>query len=100
MSKSLEVHEAGGGIHSTVAKTRAASEGELLAALLPRLRRMLEHGTTLAEAKSGYGLDAETEAKMLLAAEARGQWTRPSPRIWPLRRLYLVYNDVRVYSTL
>lgn len=66
----MEVHAAGGGIHFTVERTRAATEQELLESLLCRLRRMSRHGTTLAECKSGYGLDTATELKMLRVLEA------------------------------
>jgi len=66
----MEVHAAGGGIHFTVEKTRAASEAELVELLVPRLRRMLRAGTTTVECKSGYGLDTETELKMLRVLEA------------------------------
>jgi imidazolonepropionase len=62
-----EIAAAGGGILSTVRATRDATEDELVAAALPRLAEMLRCGTTTAEAKSGYGLDAPTEAKMLRA---------------------------------
>src|SRR5918911_1474559 len=51
-----EIAARGGGIRSTVRRTRAASEDELFRAALPRIQRMLEHGTTTIEAKSGYGL--------------------------------------------
>lgn len=61
----MDVHRAGGGIHFTVRHTRESSEEELLALLLPRLDRMLRAGTTVVEAKSGYGLDVESELKML-----------------------------------
>lgn len=61
----MEIMAAGGGIMSTVRRTRAASEEELTAEALPRLRRMLAHGTTTAEAKSGYGLTTADELKML-----------------------------------
>jgi imidazolonepropionase len=60
-----EIHAAGGGILSTVKATRAASEEQLLTLALPRLRRMLQHGTTSIEAKSGYGLSEEGEIKQL-----------------------------------
>jgi len=62
-----EIHAAGGGILSTVKATRAASEEQLVQLALPRLRRMLEHGTTSIEAKSGYGLTEEDEIKQLRA---------------------------------
>ena len=57
----------GGGIVSTVRATRAASEDELVDATRRRLEEMLACGTTTAEIKSGYGLDLETELKMLRA---------------------------------
>lgn len=63
-----EVARAGGGILSTVRATRAASEDELVAGALPRIDRMLASGVTTIEVKSGYGLDIETELKMLCAA--------------------------------
>ncbi|XP_071526582.1 probable imidazolonepropionase [Panulirus ornatus] len=65
----MEVHAAGGGINFTVEHTRAASEEDLLDLLLPRLHRMTRAGTTLVECKSGYGLDVETELKMLRVLE-------------------------------
>ena len=55
----------GGGIHATVRATRAGSEHELEAAVRRRLSAMLAHGTTTAEAKSGYGLTEEDELKAL-----------------------------------
>jgi imidazolonepropionase len=63
-----EIARAGGGILSTVRLTRAASEDDLVAATLPRLDRLIAEGVTTIEIKSGYGLDAETEARMLRAA--------------------------------
>ncbi len=64
----IEILEAGGGIHVTVEAVRAASEEQLLAGALARLRRMLALGTTTAEVKSGYGLRPEDELKMLRVA--------------------------------
>jgi imidazolonepropionase len=61
---------AGGGIVSTVAKTRAASEAELVEGALDRLDRLMAEGVTAIEIKSGYGLDLESELKMLRAARA------------------------------
>ena len=58
----------GGGILSTVATTRAASEAELAADATARARRMLAAGTTTAEVKSGYGLDVATEMTLLRVA--------------------------------
>ena len=61
----LEILAAGGGILSTVAKTRAASTRELVEAGLKRLDKMLACGTTTVEIKTGYGLDTDSELKML-----------------------------------
>uniref|UniRef100_A0A8C7YK68 Probable imidazolonepropionase n=1 Tax=Oryzias sinensis TaxID=183150 RepID=A0A8C7YK68_9TELE len=66
----MDVHRAGGGIHFTVEHTRAAAASELLDALTRRLQRMLRAGTTLVECKSGYGLELQTEVKMLEVIEA------------------------------
>lgn len=63
----LEIMEAGGGIVSTVNNTRAASIEQLLSETRPRLKRMFAYGTTTAEAKTGYGLETETELKILAA---------------------------------
>jgi len=60
-----EIAAAGGGILRTVALTRAASEDELLAEARTHRDWMLRSGTTTMEAKSGYGLEHETELKML-----------------------------------
>jgi len=60
-----EIAAAGGGILRTVALTRAASEDELLVTARRHRDWMLRGGTTTLEAKSGYGLDRETELKML-----------------------------------
>jgi len=74
-AKYMEILAAGGGIISTVRRTRAASIETLLDETRPRLARMFAHGTTTAEAKTGYGLDTETELKLLqaiLALDAAG----------------------------
>ncbi len=63
----LELLEQGGGIMATVRATRKASEAELAELLLARLNRMLAHGSTTIEVKSGYGLDTGNELKMLRA---------------------------------
>jgi len=65
-----EIARAGGGIVSTVAATRAASEEELLHGALRRVDAMLAEGVTVIEVKSGYGLDIETELRMLRVARA------------------------------
>jgi len=63
----MEIMQAGGGIVSTVRHTRSASVDDLVAQTRPRLERMFSLGTTSAEVKTGYGLDTETELKMLAA---------------------------------
>jgi imidazolonepropionase len=65
-----EIARAGGGIVSTVAATRAASEAELVAGALPRLDALIGEGATTIEIKSGYGLNTETEMRQLSAARA------------------------------
>ena len=65
-----EVARAGGGIVSTVTATRAATDQELLAGALTRVDAMIAEGVTLIEIKSGYGLDVETELKILRTARA------------------------------
>ena len=60
-----EVAAMGGGIGFTTRHTKAASEDDLLRSLEERIDRMTRLGTTTVEAKSGYGLETETEMKML-----------------------------------
>lgn len=67
-----EIARAGGGIVSTVAATRKASEADLVASALPRLDALIGEGATTVEIKSGYGLDAETEMRQLSAARSIG----------------------------
>ena len=62
-----EIAEAGGGILNTVQATRAATKKELKKAASKRLDAMMKLGTTTVEIKSGYGLDADSEIKMLEA---------------------------------
>ena len=61
----LEIAEKGGGIWSSVQHTRNASEKELLETLLERINRLISLGITTIEIKSGYGLNVESELKML-----------------------------------
>jgi len=61
----MDIARAGGGINATVRATRGATHDQLLATTLARLDTFLEHGTTTIEAKSGYGLDLETEFRLL-----------------------------------
>jgi imidazolonepropionase len=63
-----EVARAGGGIISTVKATRTATVDELITSALPRVDAMLAEGVCVIEVKSGYGLDIETELRMLRAA--------------------------------
>jgi imidazolonepropionase len=63
-----EIAKAGGGILSTVEATRVASVEALVEAALPRLDALLVEGVGTVEVKSGYGLDLDTERRMLLAA--------------------------------
>jgi imidazolonepropionase len=67
-----DIAKAGGGIMSTVKSTRSASETELKESGLKRLDSLLAEGVTTIEIKSGYGLDVETEMKMLRVARSLG----------------------------
>lgn len=66
----LEISKEGGGIWSTVKHTRAASQEELTALMIPRMQKQLTNGITTTEVKSGYGLNTENELKMLRAIKA------------------------------
>ncbi|GLS01969.1 imidazolonepropionase [Brevundimonas denitrificans] len=68
-----EIARAGGGIVSSVAATRAASEDELYASALGRLAGLKATGVTTVEIKSGYGLDPDSELKMLRVARRIGR---------------------------
>jgi imidazolonepropionase len=68
-----EIARAGGGIVSTVAATRAASEERLFAQSLPRAQALLADGVTTLEIKSGYGLELESERRMLRVARHIGR---------------------------
>jgi imidazolonepropionase len=68
-----EIAHAGGGIASSVKATRAASEEQLLAQSLPRARALLADGVTTLEIKSGYGLDLDSERRMLRVARRLGR---------------------------
>jgi imidazolonepropionase len=69
----LEIMAAGGGIVSTMQATRQASVEQLAGETRPRLEAMLKLGTTTVEIKTGYGLDPDSELKMLQAIEALAQ---------------------------
>jgi len=68
-----EIARAGGGIRSTVAATRAASEEALFQLALPRAHALMAEGVTTLEIKSGYGLDEATEARCLAVARRLGR---------------------------
>jgi len=68
-----EIARAGGGIVSTVGATRAADEESLLAGALPRVDALIAEGVGCIEIKSGYGLDIETELRMLRVARRMGE---------------------------
>ncbi|EEX09332.1 imidazolonepropionase [Ruegeria lacuscaerulensis ITI-1157] len=73
-----DIARAGGGILSTVAATRAASQQELLDTALPRVDALIAEGVTCIEIKSGYGLEPEAELRMLRVA-------RQIPQLRPVR---------------
>lgn len=68
-----DIARAGGGILATVAATRAATEDELLDLACDRARRLIAEGVTCIEIKSGYGLDLDSELKMLRVARRVGE---------------------------
>ena len=68
-----EISRSGGGILSTVKATRTATEEELFTQSLPRFDALLAEGVGTVEIKSGYGLDLETEIKMLRVARKLGK---------------------------
>lgn len=73
----MEIMNAGGGIMSTVRQTRAASVDELTAQTRARLRRMLEHGSTTIEVKTGYGLETAAELRLwetIARLQREGPW--------------------------
>src|SRR5262249_5253859 len=75
-----EIAAAGGGILRTVSLTRQASEDDLLAAARRNANWMLRSGTTTLEAKSGYGLDHDTELKMLRVIARLNEEGAPADR--------------------
>jgi imidazolonepropionase len=68
-----EIARSGGGIVSTVAATRHASEADLVAGALPRLDALIGEGVTTIEIKSGYGLNTDAEMRQLQAARNLGR---------------------------
>jgi imidazolonepropionase len=92
-----DIARAGGGILSSVAATRAASPEELVEQARPRLRALMRGGVTTVEIKSGYGLDIETEVKMLEAARSLGasEAVRVSPTLLALHALPPEFREDR-----
>src|SRR3954449_13042061 len=68
-----EIAKAGGGIASTVAKTAAASDDELIEQSRRRLHALMRGGCTTIEIKTGYGLDTASELRLLKTASALGE---------------------------
>jgi imidazolonepropionase len=68
-----EIARKGGGIRSTMTATRGASEEDLFKAAAPRLENLISEGVTTIEIKSGYGMETETELRMLSVARALGK---------------------------
>jgi imidazolonepropionase len=85
----LDIMAAGGGIVATMRATRAASNAQLVAESLPRLRQMLALGTTTAEVKTGYGLSLAAELRQLevIAALAAAQPVALVPTFLPAHAL-------------
>jgi imidazolonepropionase len=108
----MDIAQSGGGINSTVRATRAATSEALLESTIERLDRFLLHGTTTIEAKSGYGLDLETEVRMLevireagskhpidlhptcLAAHEIPPEHRDDPEIWVRRLIDEIHPEI------
>ncbi|HTD51385.1 MAG TPA: imidazolonepropionase, partial [Thermoanaerobaculia bacterium] len=91
-----QIAAAGGGIASTVRATRAASDGELEAAVSGRLARMLACGTTTVEAKSGYGLTVDDELRALrLLASLAGEGPRIVPTLLAAHEIPPEFRDRR-----
>jgi imidazolonepropionase len=94
-----EIARAGGGIASTVKKTAAASDEELLASARARLGALAAGGCTTVEAKTGYGLDVDSELRLLrLASElGDGQSVRVVPTLLALHAIPADKKDSRAH---
>ena len=92
-----EIARDGGGIRSTVAATRAASGKQLYEASAYRLHALASHGVTTVEIKSGYGLDVETELRMLRVSRTLDERlpVRVSPTLLAAHALPSEYEDRR-----
>jgi imidazolonepropionase len=93
-----EIAEAGGGIASTVKRTREASEPELLASAAMRLDALMKGGVTTIEIKSGYGLDLEGELRLLRCAKAlaASEAVRIVPTLLALHALPAEWKNRRI----
>jgi imidazolonepropionase len=93
-----EIAKAGGGIASTVARTREASDAELLASAAMRLDALMKGGVTTIEIKSGYALDVEGELRMLRCAKAlaASEAVRIVPTLLALHALPADWKDRRI----
>ena len=93
-----QIAKAGGGIASTVARTREASEAELLASAAMRLEALMKGGVTTIEIKSGYGLDVKNELRMLRCAKAlaASEAVRIVPTLLALHALPADWKDRRI----
>ena len=93
-----EIAEAGGGIASTVKRTREASEPELLASAAMRLDALMKGGVTTIEIKSGYGLNLEGELRLLRCAKAlaASEAVRIVPTLLALHALPAEWKDRRI----
>jgi imidazolonepropionase len=94
-----EIAEAGGGIASTVARTRAASDEELLEQSRQRLHALMRGGCTTVEVKSGYGLDPKSELRLLEIARQLGEGdaVRIVPTLLALHALPADQSDRRAH---
>jgi imidazolonepropionase len=94
-----EIAEAGGGITSTVKKTAAATDDDLLASARGRLSALAAGGCTTVEVKTGYGLDVDSELRLLkLAAElGKGQSVRIVPTLLALHAIPADQKDRRAH---
>lgn len=94
-----EIAKAGGGIASTVARTKAASDEELLAQSRRRLHALMGGGCTTVEVKSGYGLDPKNELRLLKVAKqlGEGEAVRVVPTLLALHALPADQRDRRAH---
>jgi imidazolonepropionase len=93
-----EIARAGGGIASTVKRTREASDAELLASAVMRLDALMKGGVTTVEIKSGYGLDLDGELRLLRCAKAlaASEAERIVPTLLALHALPAEWRDRRI----